>query len=429
MKKNSTLRFETRALHAGYTPDDQNQSRAVPLHRTTSYTFRSAEHAMNLFSLKEPGFIYTRIGNPTQQVLEERMADLEGGAAALALASGTNAIFYTIINICSYGDEVLSSINLYGGTFSMFNDILKQFNITVRFFNPFDLSSVKEGITEKTRLIYTETIGNPSLDVADIGELARIAHDNGLPLVVDSTFTTPWLMRPIEHGADIVVHSLTKWIGGHGTAIGGIVIDAGAFDWKQKKFSLYNEPDQGYHGLRFGHDLGEFNPIAFIMRMRMVPLRNLGGCISPDNCWLFLQGLETLALRMERHSENALAVAKFLQEHPGVSRVRYPCLKGDPCYTVAQKYLPRGCGGMVVFGIKGGADAGKKFIESLQLVSHLANVGDARSLAIHPASTTHSQLSTDNQSDAGITPDLVRLSIGIEHIDDIIADIEQALNG
>ena len=283
MKKNNTLRFETKALHAGYIPDDQTQSRAVPLHRTTSYTFRSAEHAMNLFSLKEPGFIYTRLGNPTQQVLEKRMADLEGGAAALALASGTNAIFYTVINICSHGDEVLSSTSLYGGTFSMFNDILKQFDITVRFFNPTDLSSAAEGITEKTRLIYTETIGNPSLDVADIGELARIAHDNGLPLVVDSTFTTPWLMRPIEHGADIVIHSLTKWIGGHGTAIGGIVIDAGTFDWKQKKFFLYNEPDQGYHGLRFGHDLGEFNPVAFIMRMRLVPLRNLGGCISPDN--------------------------------------------------------------------------------------------------------------------------------------------------
>ena len=428
-KKKGPSRFETVALHGGYNVEQMTMSTAVPLYRTTSYNFRSSQHAQDLFALKDGGFIYTRLGSPTQQVLEERMSLLEGGAAALALASGTNAIFYTIINICSHGDEIASSVNLYGGTYSMFNDIIKQFKIKVNFFDPDEPGSLDRALTPKTRLVYAETIGNPTLDVADLEMLASTAHARGLPLVVDSTFTPPCLLRPIEHGTDIVIHSLTKWIGGHGTAIGGIVIDAGTFDWKDPKFSLYSDPDTGYHGLRFAHDLDEFNRIAFIMRMRLVPLRNLGGCISPDNSWIFLQGIETLSLRMERHCSNALAVARYLKDHPKVSWIRYPGLAGDPGHDVAARYLQNGFGGMVVFGVRGGVEEGKRFIEGLNLFSHLANVGDAKSLAIHPASTTHSQLSPDEQSRAGLALDLVRLSIGIEHIDDIIADIDQSFRG
>ena len=418
--------FETVALHAGQTVD-ATKSRGVPLHRTTAYLFDSAEHAQNLFALKELGNIYTRLGNPTQDVLEQRVAALEGGAAALALASGTNAIFYTIINICNLGDEVVSSPNLYGGTYTMFNDILPQFGIKVRFADPKDPAALKAAINDKTRVLYTETIGNPSLDIADLEVFSALSKEFEIPLAVDSTFTTPYLLRPIEHGAHIVIHSLTKWIGGHGTGIGGIVVDSGSFNWKNPKFTLYNEPDGGYHGLRFAQDLGDLSPLAFILRMRTVPLRNLGGAIAPDNCWIFLQGLETLALRMERHSSNALAVAEHLESHPDVAWVRYPGLKKDPAYPLTQKYLPKGAGGMVVFGIKAGREAGQKFIENLNLFSHVANVGDAKSLAIHPASTTHSQLSEENLVSAGISGDLVRLSIGLENIDDIKADIDQAL--
>ncbi len=419
--------FDTLAIHGGLKLDD-SLSRATPVYRTSSYVFKSTEHAANLFSLKEMGNIYTRIMNPTQEVLENRMAALEGGAAALALSSGTAAIFYTIINIIKEGDEFVSANNLYGGTFTMFNDILPQFGIKVRFVDPKDLKNFKDAITSKTKAIFVETIGNPSLDVSDIEGIAKIAHENEIPLIVDSTFTTPYLLRPIEYGADIVIHSLTKWIGGHGTAIGGIVIDSGNFNWQNKKFPLYTEPEPSYHNMRFAYDLGDMNKIAFILRMRLVPLRNLGACISPDNAWIFLQGIETLSLRMERHSYNALKVAEFLERHPKVKWVRYPGLKNDKSYPVASKYLKKGFGGMVVFGIKGGKEAGQKFIEALRLFSHLANVGDAKSLAIHPATTTHSQLSMEDQLAGGITPELIRLSIGIEYVEDIINDISQALD-
>ncbi len=421
------LKFETLALHAGHTVDSDTHARSVPVHRTSSYLFKSTEHATDLFNLKDSGYIYTRIGNPTQAVLEDRLAQLEGGAAALALASGTNAIFYSVINVCSAGDELVSSSNLYGGTYTMFKDILKQFNITVRFFEPDDTGSLKKAINGKTRAVFIESIGNPSLDVPDFQGITRIASENEIPLIVDSTFTTPYLFKPIEQGADIVVHSLTKWIGGHGTGIGGIVIDSGKFNWKNEKFSLFTTPDTGYHDLRFAHDLGELNHLAFILRMRLVPLRNLGGCISPDNAWIFLQGVETLALRMERHSMNALSVAEFLSGHDRVAWVRYPGLKSDPSYDNAAKYFKKGFGGMVIFGVKGGLDSGRKFIENLNVFSHLANVGDAKSLAIHPATTTHSQLGKEDLEKAGITEDLVRLSIGIENIDDIIDDLDQAL--
>ncbi len=421
------MRFDTIAIHGGIKIDRDTLSRAVPLYRTTSYLFKSSEHAVKLFNLEEEGYIYTRIGNPTQEVLEKRVAMLEGGKGALALASGTSAIFYTVINICESGDEIISSDKLYGGTFTMFNDILPQFGIKVRFVNPNNPNEIKTQINKKTKMIYTETIGNPSLDVSDLELLSEIAKEYNIPFVVDSTFTTPYLIRPIEYGANIVVHSLTKWLGGHGTAIGGIVIDAGNFNWQDSKFRLYTEPDESYHGIRFAYDLGENNDIAFIMRMRLVPLRNLGACISPDNAWIILQGIETLHLRMERHCENAYKVAKFLEEHPKIEWVRYPGLASHPTHKIAKKYLKKGFGGVVVFGIKGGEEAGRKFIENLKLISHLANVGDAKSLAIHPASTTHSQLSEEAQLKAGITPNLIRLSVGIEHIDDILEDIKQAL--
>ncbi len=389
--------------------------------------FKNTEHAANLFALKELGNIYTRIGNPTQGVLEQRMAQLEGGAAALALSSGTSAIFYTIINICQQGDEVVSANNLYGGTFSQFSSILPQFGIKVHMVDPSDLANFEAAINEKTRALYCETIGNPALNMTDLEGLAKIAQNHKLPLVVDSTFTPPSMLRPLEHGADIVIHSLTKWIGGHGTCIGGIVIDGAKFDWTDPKFTLYNEPDESYHGLRYAHDLGDLNPVAFALRMRLVPLRNLGACISPDTSWAILQGIETLSLRMERHSENGLKVASFLQERPGVEWVQYPGLPGSPGHENAVKYLKNGFGGMVAFAIKGGLEAGRKFIDSLELISHLANVGDAKSLAIHPASTTHSQLSAEQLQAGGIDEGMIRLSIGIEHIDDITADIKQAI--
>ncbi len=419
--------LETLALHAGQEPDPTTLARAVPVYRTSSYIFKDTKHAANLFALKELGNIYTRLMNPTQDVLEKRVAALEGGAAALAVASGTSAIFYAIINICSVGEEIVSANNLYGGTFTMFDNILPQFGITTRFVDPTDPENFDRAVNEKTRAIYIETIGNPVLQVVDFEEIAKVAQKHHLPLIVDSTFTTPYLLRPFEHGADIVCHSLTKWMGGHGVGIGGIVVDSGKFDWTDPKFKLYNEPDKSYHDIRYAHDLGDLNPLAFIMRMRLVPLRNLGACISPDNAWMFLQGIETLPLRMERHCQNALTVAKFLKEHPKVSWVRYPGLEDDPTYPVAKKYLKKGFGGMVVFGAKGGYEAGEKFINKLKLISHLANVGDAKSLALHPASTSHSQLSEEDKLASGLTPDLVRLSIGIENVEDIIADIDQAL--
>ncbi|MCG8571324.1 MAG: O-acetylhomoserine aminocarboxypropyltransferase/cysteine synthase [Spirochaetes bacterium] len=420
-------KFETLALHAGQETEPTTYSRGVPVYRTSSYLFKNTEHAANLFALKELGNIYTRLMNPTQDILEKRLAALEGGGAALALASGTSAIFYSIINICQAGDEVVSANNLYGGSFTMFNDILPQFGIKVNFFDPREPEKMKRVINEKTRVVYIETIGNPVLEFTDLRAVADIAHDYHLPLIVDSTFTTPYLLNPIEYGADIVIHSLTKWLGGHGAGIGGIVVDSGKFDWTDAKFKLYNEPDPSYHDMRYAHDLGDLNHLAFIMRMRLVPLRNLGACISPDNAWFFLQGIETLALRMERHCENALKTAQFLKQHQKVDWVRYPGLMDDPAYPTASQYLKKGFGGMVVFGIKGGALAGKNFIENLKLFSHLANVGDAKSLAIHPATTTHAQLSAEQQLSGGITPDLIRLSIGLEHITDIIEDLDRAL--
>lgn len=419
-----TLKFETLALHAGQTVDSDTLSRGVPIYRTSSYLFRNTEHAANLFALKEMGNMYTRMMNPTQDVLEKRVAALEGGAAALALSSGTSAIFYAIINICGQGDEVVAANNLYGGTYTQFATILPQFGIKVHLVDPGDPANFARAINDKTRAIYCETIGNPGLEMTDLEAVSKIAKEHHLPLIVDSTFTPPCLLRPLEHGADIVVHSLTKWMGGHGVAIGGIVVDGGSFDWTDPKFTLYNEPDPSYHGLRYGHDLGDLNPVAFALRMRLVPLRNLGACISPDNCWYFLQGIETLALRMERHCANAMAVAEYLDKHSAVEWVKYPGLNGN---AMAKKYLKNGFGGMVAFGVKGGRASGQKFIEGLKLFSHLANVGDAKSLAIHPATTTHSQLSAGQLQAAGLSESMVRLSIGIENIDDILADLDQAL--
>ena len=422
------MKFETICLHGGHQPDSVSFSRAVPLYRTSSYVFRDTEHAANLFALKELGNIYTRLMNPTQDVLEQRVAALDGGAAALALSSGTSAIFYSIINICQAGDEIVSANNLYGGTFTQFNDILPKLGITVRFVDPNDPENFARAITPKTKALFCETVSNPGLDVADLEAISEIAHSNGLPLIVDATFSTPYLTRPIDHGADIVIHSLTKWLGGHGTGIGGIVVDSGKFDWKSDKFPLMTEPDSSYHGVRWAHDLPDMlAPVAFAIRMRVIPLRNLGACLSPDNAWQFLQGIETLPLRMDRHCDNSIAVAKYLQSHPAVEWVRYPGLESDRNFEANTKYLRGKGGAMVVFGIKGSAEAGSKFIESLQLFSHLANVGDAKSLAIHPATTTHSQMTPDQQAAGGITPGLVRLSVGLENIDDIKSDLDQAL--
>lgn len=415
-------KLETKCLHAGYAPEATTKSQAVPLYRTAAYRFDSTEHAANLFALKELGNIYTRLMNPTTAVLEERVAALEGGAAALALASGTSAIFYSIINLAQAGDEIVSANNLYGGTYTQFNDILPSLGITARFVDPSDPKNFAAAINEKTKALYCETIGNPALELADIQGIADVAHAHGLPLIVDSTFTSPALLRPIEHGADIVVHSLTKWLGGHGTAIGGIVVDSGKFDWTTGKHPLLSEPDPSYHDIRYATDLGDLNPLAYILRMRLVPLRNLGAALSPDNAWIALQGIETLVLRMERHSENGRAVAEHLQGNDKVEWVKYAGF--DP---KAPTYLPNGAGGMVVFEVKGGEEAGRRFIESLELFSHLANVGDAKSLAIHPASTTHSQLTAEQQVAGGISPGLIRLSVGLEHIDDILSDIDLAL--
>ncbi len=422
-----THRFDTLALHAGIHTDDSG-SRAVPVHRTSAYLFKNCDHAADLFALKEPGNIYTRIQNPTQDVLEQRVAALENGSAALALASGTAAIFYTIINVCGRGDEVVSTASLYGGTFTMFQNMLPEMGINVTFVPPGRPEEIESAITDKTRLLFTEAIGNPSLDVVDIPCLAALAKKYHIPLAVDATFTTPYLFRPIDHGADIVIHSLSKWMGGHGTAIGGVVVDSGKFDWSDPKFRLYNEPDPSYHDLRYAHDLGDLTPLAFILRMRVGPLRNLGACISPDNAWMILQGIETLSLRMDAHSKNALKTARFLQNHDRVAWVRYPGLETDPSHGLAKNLLKNGFGGMVVFGTKGGRNGGRTFIDNLKLVSHLANVGDAKTLAIHPASTTHSQLSRSELEDAGVTPDMVRLSIGFEDLDDIKEDLNQALN-
>ncbi len=421
-------RYETLAIHAGQVPDPATLARAVPVYRTTAFNFKSAKHGADLFALREPGNIYARLMNPTNDVLEKRLAALEGGAAAISLSSGTAAIAFAITNILKQGDELVSANNLYGGTYTQFASILPSFGITTRFTHVNKFDEVEAAINSKTRAIYIETIGNPKLDFADIEGYAKIAQKHHLPLIVDSTFTPPGLFRPIDYGANIVIHSLSKWIGGHGTGIGGAVIDAGNFDWSDEKFELYNKPDGGYHGLRFAHDLGDLNPLAFILRLRTVGLRNLGPTLAPDAAWLFLQGLESLPLRIERHGENALKVAKYLKSHKNVAWVRYPGLEDDPSHELAAKYLKRGIyGGMVVFGLKGGYDAAVKVVDNIPLFSNLANVGDAKSLILHPASTSHSQLSDEEQVSGGLTKDLIRLSIGLENSDDIIEALDSVL--
>ncbi|MDB4816702.1 aminotransferase class I/II-fold pyridoxal phosphate-dependent enzyme [bacterium] len=424
------MKFETICLHGGYNVEPTTLSRAVPVYRTASYQFNNTEHAAKLFALQELGNIYSRLMNPTNDVLEKRVALLEGAheMAGLSLASGTSGVFYAIINLAQTGDNIVSARNLYGGTYTQFNDILPKLGINVKFVDSNDPEAFANAIDDKTRAVFCETVSNPALEITDLDKVSAIAKANGIPVIVDATFSTPYLTQPLTYGCDIIVHSLTKWFGGHGAGIGGVVIDSGRFNWSAGKHPLYDEPDTSYHGLRWGHDLPEIlAPLAYILRMRTVPLRNLGACISPDNSWMFLQGIETLPLRMDRHCENALKVAVHLQNHDSVNWVRFPGLKGDPMNELNDKYLKGKGGSMVVFGIEGGREAGEKFINKLELCSHLANVGDAKSLAIHPASTTHSQLNEEQQRDGGITPELVRLSVGIENIEDILADLEQAL--
>lgn len=420
------LKIETLALHGGQTPDPATGSRAVPIYQTTSYQFKSTEHAANLFGLKEPGNIYTRLMNPTTDVFEKRMALLDGGVGALAVASGQSAITIALLNIVQAGDEIVSADNLYGGTYNLFHYTFARLGIKVNFVPSNDLDALKKAITSRTKAVYAESIGNPKLNVADIEGISKIARQNGIPFVLDNT-VSPYLLRPIDFGVDIVVYSATKFIGGHGTSLGGVIVDSGKFDWTSGKFPLISGPDPSYHGLDFVQALKSQGNIAYITKARVCLLRDLGPALSPFNSFLFLQGLETLHLRMPRHSENALAVAKFLKKHSKVSWVNYPGLDDSPEKERAQRYLSKGAGAIIGFGIKGGLEAGKKFIDSLELISHLANVGDAKSLAIHPATTTHQQLSGQEQLATGVTPDFIRLSIGIEHIDDIIYDIDKAL--
>ncbi len=429
MSKEPQLHFDTLALHAGQQPDPTTGSRAVPIYQTTSYVFKSSEHAANLFALKEFGNIYTRLMNPTTDVFEKRVAALEGGSGALGVASGQSAITYSLLAITRLGDEIVSANNLYGGTYQLFHYTFPKLGRTVRFVNSRDPEAFQRAITPRTRAIYAETIGNPKLDVPDFEALAKIAHDAGIPLVVDNTVGIG-LVRPIDHGADILASSATKYIGGHGTSLGGVIVDSGRFKWNTGKFPEFTEPDPSYHGLVYWDALGNvpgMGNVAFILKVRVTLLRDIGAAMSPFNAFLFLQGLETLPLRQRRHSENALAVARFLKNHPLVSWVTYPGLEDDPSHKLAAKYLKKGFGGILGFGIKGGLEAGKKFIDSLKLLSHLANIGDAKSLVIHPASTTHQQLTAAEQKETGVTADYIRLSIGLEDVEDIQADIDQAL--
>jgi O-acetylhomoserine (thiol)-lyase len=424
-KDERSLQFNTLALHAGYSPDPTTGARAVPLYQTTSYQFRDTDHAAALFALQEPGNIYTRIMNPTTGAFEQRIAALEGGIGALATSSGQFAETLAILTLCNAGDEVISTSALYGGTYTLFSQSLKRLGITVRWVESNDPADFEALINDKTRLIYLETIGNPKLQVPDFEGIAAVAHAHGIPVVCDNTFATPYLCRPFEHGVDIVVHSTTKWIGGHGLSIGGVIVDGGQFDWQASgRHSGIVEPEPAYHGAVLADVLG---PAAFIGRARIVGLRDFGGCQAPFNSFLNIIGLETLALRMQRHVENAQAVARFLKHHPAVTWVNYPGLPEHESYERAQKYLPKGAGAVLGFGIKGGREAGRKFIDNLKLFSHLANVGDARSLAIHPATTTHQQLSPEEQIASGVTDDYVRLAVGIEDINDILWDLDQAL--
>jgi len=417
--------FATLAVHAGQTPDPTTGSRAVPIYQTTSYVFQDADHAGRLFGLKEFGNIYTRIMNPTTDVFEKRVAALEGGVAGLATASGQAAETLVLTTLAGAGDEIISTTSLYGGTYNLFHYTFPRLGITVRFVDADDFDGLRAAINDKTRAIYTETLGNPKLDVADIEQLAAIAHAHGLPLVIDNTTPSAALVRPIEWGADIVVNSATKFLGGHGTTIGGVIVDAGKFDWAASgRFKDFTEPDPSYHGLSY---TAAFGPLAFILKARVQGLRDTGAALSPFSAFLLLQGIETLHLRLERHSQNALAVARYLERHPGVEWVNYPGLESSRYHTRAKKYLPNGSGAIVTFGIKGGFAAGKKLIDSLKLFSLLANIGDVKSLVIHPASTTHEQLSVQEQASTGVTPELVRLSVGIEDIRDILADLDQAI--
>lgn len=425
MAEERQLGLETLAVHAGQQIDPTTLSRAVPIYQTTSYGFRDTEHAANLFALKEFGNIYTRVMNPTTDVFEQRVAALEGGVGALGVASGQAAITYSILNIAGAGDEIVSAASLYGGTYNLFSNTLRKLGIHVTFVDPSDPENFRAAITDKTKALYAETIGNPKGDVLDIEAVAAIAHENGIPLIVDNTFPSPYLLRPIEHGADIVVHSATKFIGGHGTSIGGVIVDGGKFDWTASgKFPGLTEPDPSYNGVVYTEAVG---PIAYIIKARVQLLRDLGGALSPFNSFLLLQGLETLHLRLERHSSNALKVAQYLEQHDDVEWVSYAGLESHPSYVLAQKYLPKGQGAILTFGIKGGIEAGKRLIHAVQLFSHLANVGDSKSLIIHPASTTHQQLNEQEQAAAGVTSGLIRLSIGTEAIDDILYDLEQAI--
>jgi O-acetylhomoserine (thiol)-lyase len=423
-KQERNFGFNTRALHAGHVPDSASNARAVPIYQTTSYVFNDSDHAAALFGLQTFGNIYTRIMNPTTAVFEERMASLEGGVGALGVASGQAAQFLALTSIMGAGDEIVAASTLYGGTTTQLDVSFRRLGINTTFVEPDDPENFRRAITPKTRCLYAETIANPRINVLDIEAVAEIAHEAGIPLVIDNTFASPWLCRPIEHGADIVVHSATKFIGGHGTSIGGIIIDGGKFPWNNGKFPYLSEPSPGYHGMKFWDTFGN---ISFIIRARVEGLRDMGPALSPFNSFLFIQGIETLQFRMEAHSRNALAVAEYLNSHSAINWVNYAGLESSRYHSLAKKYLPNGCGAVLTFGIKGGLAAGKKLIDSLELFSHLANVGDARSLVIHPASTTHQQLSDAEQAAAGVTKDMVRLSVGLEDLSDIIWDLDQAL--
>ncbi len=424
MADETNYRIGTKALHAGHTPDCATNSRAVPIYQTSSYVFNSSEHAARLFALEEMGNIYTRIMNPTTDVLEKRLAEMDGGVGALAFASGSAAITTAILNLAKNGDNIISTQYLYGGTYNLFHYTMARFGIDVKFVDTSNPAAVAKAIDANTRAVFMETIGNPKNNVDDFAAIARIAHDNGLPLIVDNTVATPVLFRPLDFGADIVCYSLTKFIGGHGTSIGGAVVDGGKFNWSNGRFSEFTTPDPSYHGLVYHQALG---PMAYILKMRVTLLRDMGACLSPFNAFLFLQGLETLHVRMPRHCANTLAVAKFLEGHPCVSWVNYPGLESHPDHTRAKKYLPAGQGAILGFGIKGGREAGARFIDGVKLCSHLANIGDAKTLVIHPATTTHQQLSAEEQVAAGVSPDFIRVSVGIEDVEDIIADLDQAL--
>ncbi len=425
LNSNKQYGFETLSLHAGQeTADSATNARAVPIYQTTSFVFNSPEHAADLFGLRQFGNIYTRIMNPTQDAFERRIAALEGGVGALATSSGQAAETLAILNIAGAGDEIVSSASLYGGTYNLFHYTLPKIGINVRFYDSREPESLRSVINERTKAVFAETLGNPRLDTLDIRATADIAHEYGLPLILDNTLPTPYLVQPFKHGADIVVHSATKFIGGHGTSIGGVIVDSGNFDWTSGRFPGLVEPDPSYHGLRFVEALG---PLAYIIKARVQLLRDIGAAASPFNDWLFLQGLETLPLRMERHSQNALRIAEFLEGHSSVDWVLYPGLKSHPQHELAVKYHTHGYGAILGFGIKGGLEAGKQLIRHVELFSHLANVGDAKSLIIHPASTTHSQLTEDEQFETGVTPDFIRLSVGLETVDDLIDDLDQAL--